>query len=343
MISALIRLGYSVTLFPMNDQPESTQEIYQDIPRSVKVVRYYRRDQLGRFLQERQGYYDLILVSRPHNMAALREVLSMFQAPKILYDAEALFSFRDIEKARLEGQPLSPEAEEALIADEIKLAENSCAIISVSENEASQFRKYSNSKVYTLGHALPVVPTPNPFAQRQDILFVGPLRDVGSPNIDSVTWFINEVFPLISESLGPAVRFLVAGTADPAVIAPLEREGVKFLGCVDDLTDLYAQARLFVAPTRYAAGIPLKIYEAAAHGLPVVGTPLVSRQLTWRNDCELLVADGAQDFAAACIALYQDGRLWETLRLNALERVRVDCSMTDFVARLKYIVEENLN
>src|SRR5438477_9888769 len=56
IVSALIRLGYSVTLFPMDDQPESTQEIYQDIPRSVKVVRYYRRNQLERFLQERQGY-----------------------------------------------------------------------------------------------------------------------------------------------------------------------------------------------------------------------------------------------------------------------------------------------
>jgi hypothetical protein len=37
--------------------------------------------------------------------------------------------------------------------------------------------------------------------------------------------------------------------------------------------------RVFAAPTRYSPGIPLKVHDAAAHGLPVVRTPLMAEQL----------------------------------------------------------------
>ena len=37
-------------------------------------------------------------------------------------------------------------------------------------------------------------------------------------------------------------------------------------------TILYDRARLFIAPTRFASGLPHKIHEAAAFGLPVVTT-----------------------------------------------------------------------
>ena len=53
---------------------------------------------------------------------------------------------------------------------------------------------------------------------------------------------------------------------------------------VDDLTPLYEDARVFVAPTRYSAGISLKVIEAAARGVPIVCTPLVSRQLGWSQE-----------------------------------------------------------
>ena len=55
--------------------------------------------------------------------------------------------------------------------------------------------------------------------------------------------------------------------------------GVTCLGPVPDLTDEYARARVFIAPTRFAAGIPFKVHEALSYGLPVVGSRLISEQL----------------------------------------------------------------
>ena len=60
---------------------------------------------------------------------------------------------------------------------------------------------------------------------------------------------------------------------------------------IDDIRPFYNQARLFVAPTRYAAGIPHKVHEAAAYGLPIVTTSLIAQQLGWKHETELLVRD----------------------------------------------------
>ena len=49
--------------------------------------------------------------------------------------------------------------------------------------------------------------------------------------------------------------------------------------------------------------------EAAAYGLPVVGTDLLAEQLGWESGRELLTAPpgDATAFADACVTAYRDG------------------------------------
>jgi len=101
---------------------------------------------------------------------------------------------------------------------------------------------------------------------------------------------------------------------------------------------VYNRARLFVAPTRFSAGIPLKICEAAAHGLPTVATSLAGRQLGWEHERELLLADDPRSFANACTQLYTDPSLWNQLRANVLKRVGADFSPNAFSDQLKTII-----
>jgi glycosyltransferase involved in cell wall biosynthesis len=46
------------------------------------------------------------------------------------------------------------------------------------------------------------------------------------------------------------------------------------LGFVEDLTGLYRECRLFVAPLTEGGGIKIKVLEAMACGIPVVTTPI---------------------------------------------------------------------
>jgi glycosyltransferase involved in cell wall biosynthesis len=164
------------------------------------------------------------------------------------------------------------------------------------------------------------------------------MHEETSPNADSVAWFLNEVAPKLRERLAEPVRISVVGVNGSPRVAARAGAEVEVTGPVQDLTGFYDRARLFVAPTRFGAGIPLKAYHAAAHGLPLVCTSLVARQLGWQDGVELLVADDPQAFAARCAELYRDARLWRSLRHNALDRIRAECSREAFLAKLAEIL-----
>jgi glycosyltransferase involved in cell wall biosynthesis len=257
----------------------------------------------------------------------------------LVYDAEALFSLRKIESMRLQGNVVSERTQRKLIEEEVQLAQGCHSIISVSEREQLEFVRGGHKDVHVLGHTLAVTPTPNSFASRKDILFIGAIHEIDSPNADSVIWFSKKILPLCRKKMGENVRFLVVGKIAPGIRAQLETASVNVLGRVDDLTELYNTARVFVAPTRFSAGIPHKVHEAAAHGLPLVATTSIGTQLGWRHETELLLADDERSFAAACVRLYSDEELWQHLRRNALARVESDCSHEEFARRLRKTIE----
>jgi glycosyltransferase involved in cell wall biosynthesis len=174
-------------------------------------------------------------------------------------------------------------------------------------------------------------PTPQGFDERAGLLFVGAFHaKQHSPNSDSVCWFSTEIWPRIRARLGAPIDFSVAGSHPPPRVRELAAEGVKVLPDVEDLAALYDRARVFVAPTRFAGGIPYKVHHAAAHGLPVVCTSLLANQLGWKHEQELLAADDAEGFAACCCRLYQDPLLWDRLRRGALARIEAECSARAF-------------
>lgn len=85
-----------------------------------------------------------------------------------------------------------------------------------------------------------------------------------------------------------------------------------------------------VAPTRFAAGIPHKVHQAAAFGVPVVATTLIAEQASWLDGHDLLAASDASGFAEACTRLHRDEALWTAIRGNALDRCAADCSPETF-------------
>jgi glycosyltransferase involved in cell wall biosynthesis len=150
-----------------------------------------------------------------------------------------------------------------------------------------------------------------------------------SPNYDSLCWFVDEVLPLIEQTLGWRTRLTIAGfVSDDATLDRFRgHPRVTLRGAVADLAPLYDAHRVFIAPTRYAAGLPYKICEAASFGLPVAASELLRRQLGWSNEQDILAADSADPaaFARQVLALYQSEPLWRRIRAGAAERIRTEC------------------
>jgi glycosyltransferase involved in cell wall biosynthesis len=275
----------------------------------------------------------VIVISRPHNMMYFGRVWSAhpdwLTGVRVVYDAEAVFALREISRGELRGRALPAAEAERLVAREVDLAREADAVVCVTEGEAAHYRRRGIANVAVLGHAVEADPTMADFADREHLLFVGAIHENDSPNADSVVWFASEVLPRIREVLGD-VELHVAGLNVSSTVAALAGPGVRLIGRVHDLRPLYQSRRLFVAPTRFAAGVPIKVCEAAAHGLPVVATPLLASQLGWRPGQDLLVGDGAEAFANACIEAYRDRATWERLRANALKQVETHCSHAEF-------------
>jgi GT2 family glycosyltransferase/glycosyltransferase involved in cell wall biosynthesis len=343
ILLSLVEQGYFVTVFPTDKFDEGWNTIYSDQPREVEFMIGLGRSMLEAFLRNRRGYYQTIVVSRPHNMRLLQPLIesrgSWFENVNIVYDAEALFSNRWIAQSEVRGSPVSAADAQRSIEEEIRLADAADCVVSVSAAEAAIFRRHGIAEVEVLGHALRFDPTCKSFSDRSGFLFVGAIRDEAGPNGDSIHWFIVEVLPRIRELLGADTSFTIAGVVESEVIRRLAMDNsVGLAGFVPDLTEHYDAARVFVAPTRFGAGIPHKVHEAAARGLPVVATRLVSDQLGWADGRALAVGGDSAEFAAKCVDLYTNEPRWSSIREAALNAVRSECSIEAFEDRLKQIL-----
>ena len=123
------------------------------------------------------------------------------------------------------------------------------------------------------------------------------------------------------------------------------REGVACLGSVPDLTAEYARGRVFIAPTRFAAGVPVKVCEALSHGLPVVCSRLVNEQLARDGKdagglLAVTVKDGGRDFAEACVRLLNDDVLWLEKQEAAVAHIETRCAPSTLDATVAELLSE---
>jgi O-antigen biosynthesis protein len=340
MQRALLRLGYSVTLYPIAVINESWDQVYSDFPHEVEVMMDMGRELLEPFLRVRKNYYSTIIISRPHNMQWLSPYLKAhpdwFEDVNVVYDAEAIFTEREVGRRQLSGNPMSETEIAAQLESEIRLASLANRVLTVSAKDRDTFRSHGIENVDVLGHCLEPIDAGVPFKSREGILFVGAVHEDNSPNADSLSWFLTEIFPKIRKLLGD-IRVTIVGVNQSERIREMAAPPVEILGHVASLDDLFARSRLFVAPTRFAAGIPHKIHEAAARGLPVVATPLLAEQLGWTGR-ELSIAGDAESFAAECVDLYTNASRWADLRQAAMDRIRKECSPLRFNEKLQRVL-----
>jgi O-antigen biosynthesis protein len=281
-------------------------------------------------------HYDVVYICRPHNLARLETVLRAWRqgGAKIVYDTEAIFAVRDVARAE-RGESYAAitgnQRFAGLIEEEFRPAEFADVIIAVNDIEAAIVRRHLRRPVLTMGHFLPVHPAGGEARGRFGLLFVGALPELESPNYDSLIWFVDHVWPRIRVSR-PEETLRIAGYIEPEVsLDRLRRDGVICLGSVRDLADEYARARIFIAPTRFAAGVPFKVHEAFSYGLPVVGSRLIGEQLAHggKETDALLAAtvnDDGEEFAGACLALLNDDQLWLEKHEAAIAYINTFCA-----------------
>ena len=346
IIQAMASLGYRVTIYPMNRSSFGLANVYADMPDTAEVMHDGEFATLAEFLAARRGYYDAIWIARTHNLDRVKPLLERIagvtgRLPRIVLDTEAIASLRDAARAMLSGgQPVDVDA---AIRQEFGNATICQNIIAVNPDEAQAMRGLGFSNVTVLGHLREPQPTPRAFTERAGLLFIGAMHHTDSPNYDGLVWFIDMVLPLIENALGWETRLTVVGYTgvDVSLAQFRDHPRVTLRGPLVETERLYDAHRIFVAPTRFAAGTPYKVHEAASFGIPVVATELLRRQLGWENGSELLSAepDDPAEFARLVVMLYRDAALWQRLRDNAMERIRKENNRAQYEAVIRQVLQ----
>jgi glycosyltransferase involved in cell wall biosynthesis len=328
LVRVMASLGCAVTVFPVNGCDHDLARVFGDMPDTVEVMHALSLDRLAALLDARGGYYDTVWVARTHNLAQVRPMLARARADgtlkaQIVLDTEAITPHREAMKARLDGDVYDLQsAMQAMLSD----AEICQQVVAVNATEGETLRWHGFPRVSVIGHMIDPSPGARAFQERSGLLFVGAIHKTDSPNFDSLIWFVDEVLPLIEAELKWETRLTIAGYLAPGVDLSrfADHPRITPRGQVADLDPLYNAHRVFVAPTRYAAGAPYKVLEAASRGLPVVATEVLREELDWRLGQEMFAAaaDDPAAFAAAVVTLYRDEVLWLSVREGALLRLR---------------------
>jgi len=347
IVAALAELGYEVTVFPVMVRHIERLKLFENFPETVEIIDDRGLADLSDFLAERAGYYDAVWVGRTHNLARMLPILGeanrYLPSRGMILDTEVVATPRQFDHAKIIGAEAPEVSFDQALQAEFNCAYHAQHIVAVTEHDATLIRRAGHQSVSVLGHMLTPEPTPSVWSERRGLLFVGAIHEADAPNYDSMVWFVEEILPRLDALLPPDVRLTIAGFVRPGIdMGRLGRHRrVDMVGGVRDLRPLYDAHRVFVGPTRFAGGLPYKLHEAAAHGLPIVATSLLAGQLGWQDGEDLLaVQDLDPDaFAASVARLYEDAALWAKIRDNALQRVARDCDPTVFVEKLDAILQ----
>ncbi len=301
---------------------------YEDALRKSGVSRIlYGINEIDRFLTEAGRHLDWAFVSFPDVATDLLPLVrSRSRTTRFVYDMVDFHGLRMAREAALRGDP-----ELRAAAERTRTVEEACAkaadvtIAVTAEEKAAMLEMVPEAVVEVLPNVFdqPRQPPPGPEA-RQGLFFVGGFWH--TPNADAVCWFVDRIFPLLRKEL-PDLIFRIAGAnAGNDVLALGAIPGVEVIGFVPDLTSLYHQHRVFVAPLRYGAGMKGKVGQSMAHGLPVVATPVGAEGMGLQDGRHLLVAGDEDVFAAQVLRLLCDDALW--LRLSAAGRAHIERTLS---------------
>lgn len=165
------------------------------------------------------------------------------------------------------------------------------------------------------------------------VLFLGHLSH--PPNADAARYLLADIAPRLREEM-PGVKVVILGSSPPTDIAGYAEEGTIITGWVDDVRPHLWKADVVVLPMRLGTGIKNKLLEAWAARRAVVATSLACQGAPARHGENLLVADGAEEFARSTCRLLSDAALRGALAAagqSTVEESFAWSAMADALAR----------
>jgi sugar transferase (PEP-CTERM/EpsH1 system associated) len=315
------------------------RNLFSSLPYTMaKFCRPEVRKRLGQLLQKES--YDVIICDF---LFAAGVIPWQIPCPKVLFthNVEAVIWKRHYEVARNPLWKLMCWREYRAVARaERQFVERADHVLAVSDVDRDWFSRFVKPSKIT------VIPTgvdtcyfqPAAVAERPGLLvFTGAMDWM--PNEDGVLYFVNEVLPRVRAQFPIATLRLVGRSPSARIHAFAESgKGVQVTGRVQDIRPFVHDAEVYVVPLRIGGGTRLKIFEAMAMGKAVVSTSIGAEGLPVEHGKNILLADGAEEFATSVVELLKDSAGRRGLGERARQMVLEDHSWESSAARFKAVL-----
>jgi GT2 family glycosyltransferase/glycosyltransferase involved in cell wall biosynthesis len=320
ILKILRQLGHRITFVPDNlaYEPPYTCELQK---RGIEVVYHPYVKKVRDYLLAHGPSFDVVVLSRcDFARKYIADVRLHAPQSRIIFDTVDLHHVREDSEARLTRDPEMRRKAQEKQGLEHKLIDQADETWVVSPVEQQLLReKWPRKSVQLVSNIVDVPGSKTPFALRRDYLFIGGFQH--RPNTDAILFFVQKIYPLVSEHLRDAKFYIIGGNPPPEIVA-LATERIIVAGLQRDVRPFFDSARLSIAPLRFGAGVKGKINQSMAFGVPVVATSLAIEGMELTARQEILVADKPEDFARALIELYDSEELWRRLSENGIRKTR---------------------
>jgi glycosyltransferase involved in cell wall biosynthesis len=160
------------------------------------------------------------------------------------------------------------------------------------------------------------------------------------PNAEGAKWFIRDVWPMIKREF-PRAQLRLVGRGSDGHLTTLGPD-IQGMGWLEDPGQEIASWSAMIVPIKIGSGTRVKMAEGFARRCPVVATTIGAFGYDVEDGREILRADRAEDFAAACIRLLRSPELQEALSERAFKRFLERWTWNSFESTVGTVVQECL-
>ncbi|MBU2951618.1 glycosyltransferase family 4 protein [Tamlana agarivorans] len=253
---------------------------------------------------------------RPENFELFHEIIrDLNKEVTLIYDMVDFHYLRFIREWELKKTDKLKTKAANILELELGNCKAADKIIVISEKDKSSLQNFykDKSKMVTIGnlHQFKVrTDAFKGFSERKNLLFIGGFKH--KPNVDAVLWLKNEIMPLVW-AVNKDIKVDIVGSSAPQKILNLHSENFNIVGFVEDISEYFNSARIFIAPLRYGAGIKGKIGQSFEFSLPVVTTDVGAEGFDFTPFSDEMTANSAELLASKIIKLYEDPILWDAI------------------------------
>jgi polysaccharide biosynthesis protein PslH len=160
-----------------------------------------------------------------------------------------------------------------------------------------------------------------------------------SPNIEGVTWFMNEIWPLVLQK-HPDLKLYLAGRNMPENLNITGLPNIEVVGEVEDAKAFMRSKKIMIVPLRSGGGIRVKIIEGLALGKAIISTQIGAEGIDCTDHENILIAETPVQWVQAIGELITNTSLRQSLEENSkrhAERFNNDIIIEELVSFYKQL------